>query len=306
MSNPNTDFLSSRVTGFTQSETSTAWCGSNVVVGFNDSGSVIETFGSLLAGINGLSVNGVALSTDEGHTFQDLGSLNPGPDPSGFLAGDPVIGCADNKTFYYSSLFESGFFPDLLTSVSVSKSTDGGATFGNPVAAASKSAFTHLLDKDWMAIDPTNPNRVFVTYTDFDGSGAVCGLDGNGFPIFRNAIELNWLAPAMAARLGHHPLCCRSSATSRAPYSSRRSSWARAVRFMWHGKCFRSCRRAICSRLRPLPARPWRPRILPAPSGSVGRRRAFSRLVIPLPGLCRVDFVRAPTSAWPWTAPARP
>jgi len=116
VSNPNTDFLSSRVTGFTQSETSTAWCGSNVVVGFNDSGSVIETFGSLLAGINGLSVNGVALSTDQGHTFQDLGSLNPGPDPSGFLAGDPVIGCADIKTFYYSSLFESGFFPDLLGS----------------------------------------------------------------------------------------------------------------------------------------------------------------------------------------------
>src|SRR5437899_3422935 len=86
VSNPNTDFLASQVTGFTQSETSTAWCGSNVVVDFNDSGSVIETFDGLLAGINGLSLNGVALSTDQGRTFQDLGSLNPGPDPSGFLA----------------------------------------------------------------------------------------------------------------------------------------------------------------------------------------------------------------------------
>jgi hypothetical protein len=190
VSNPDTDFLASRVTGFSQSETSTAWCGSNVVVGFNDSGSVIETFNGLIQGQNGLSFNGVSFSTDQGRTFQDLGPLNPGPDSSASLLGDPVVGCSSASTFYYSSLFGSGFFPNLLTSISVSKSTDGGATFGDPVAAASKSALTHVLDKDWMTIDPTNPNRVLVTYTDFDGSGAVCGVDGSGFPIFRNAVEL--------------------------------------------------------------------------------------------------------------------
>jgi hypothetical protein len=40
--------LASRVLGFTQSETSTAWCGTNAVVGFNDTGSVVETIGGTL------------------------------------------------------------------------------------------------------------------------------------------------------------------------------------------------------------------------------------------------------------------
>jgi hypothetical protein len=40
VSNPGDDFLLSIEGGFTQSETSTAWCGSGVVVGFNDSGSL--------------------------------------------------------------------------------------------------------------------------------------------------------------------------------------------------------------------------------------------------------------------------
>jgi hypothetical protein len=188
VSNPDPE-LSFRMTGFTQSETSTAWCGSNVVVGFNDSGSFLETFDGFTQGTTGLSGNGVAFSSDRGRTFQDIGPLNPGPDPSGFLLGDPVIGCANESTFYYSSLFQSGF-SDPVSAISVSRSTDGGATWGNPVPAVSKSLFTHFLDKDWMTVDPANPNPIFVTYTDFDFSGTVCGFDPAGFPIFRNAIEL--------------------------------------------------------------------------------------------------------------------
>src|SRR5437763_487151 len=37
-SDPNADLRFSSMGGFTQSETSTAWCGNNVVIGFNDSG----------------------------------------------------------------------------------------------------------------------------------------------------------------------------------------------------------------------------------------------------------------------------
>lgn len=58
-----------------------------------------------------------------------------------------------------------------LTAISVAKSTDGGLTFGNPIVAVSKSAMTHFLDKDWMPADPTDANRIFVTYTDFDTTG---------------------------------------------------------------------------------------------------------------------------------------
>ncbi|CBE67408.1 MAG: exo-alpha-sialidase [Candidatus Methylomirabilis oxygeniifera] len=181
VSNPAIDVSSSRFTGFTQSETSTAWCGNNVVVGFNDSGSYVETYFSS----GGLSFNGVARSTNKGGSFADLGHLNPGPVFTDFLGGDPVIACSDPNTFYYASLFARAATSDI----SVSKSTDGGATFGNPISAVSKSSLTHFPDKPWMAVDPTSPNRLFVTYTDFDSSGAMCGFDG-GDPILRTAIEL--------------------------------------------------------------------------------------------------------------------
>ena len=202
VSDPSTDFVFSVLAGFTQSETSTAWCGNNVMVGFNDSGSLPE---SLFFGTGGLSFNGVALSTDQGRSFQDLGFLNPGPNFLDFLQGDPVLGCSSESAFYYASLFQTGSGSDPVSAISVSKSLKDGSGFSNPVVAAGKDAFTHFLDKPWMATDPTNPNRIFVTYTDFDTSGAVCGLDSNGLPIARIAIELvrstvggtSWTAPVV-------------------------------------------------------------------------------------------------------------
>jgi hypothetical protein len=125
-----------------------------------------------------LSFNGYSRSTDRGHTFTDQGYLNPGPDPSNFLEGDPVVTCTDESTFYQSSIFETG----TSTDASVSKSTDGGQTFGNPVAAVLKDGFFHFIDKPWMAVDPSNKNNLYVTYSDFDFSGTVCP--------FRVGIEL--------------------------------------------------------------------------------------------------------------------
>ena len=169
VNDPGTDGDFSRLSGFTQSETSTAWCDKNVVVGWNDSGSLFES--------GGVSFNGYGRSTNSGRIFQDLGFL---PTSSGVLAGDPVIGCADTNTFFYASLFETVTTSDI----SVSKSTNGGFSWGNPVSAVSKSGSTHFLDKPWMAVDPTNTTRIFVTYTDVDDSGTVCGA-GNA----RMAIE---------------------------------------------------------------------------------------------------------------------
>jgi hypothetical protein len=175
VSDPSTDLLFSRMSGFTQSETSTAWCGHTVVVAYNDSGSFFETFFSP----RGLSFSGYASSSDGGKSFIDRGFLNPGPDFFNFLSGDPVVTCGDANTFFLSNIFSNEF----VAGVSVSKSVDGGQTFADPVVAVGKDHFFHIVDKPWMASDPSNPNKLYVTYTDFDFSGTLC----TGF---REAIEL--------------------------------------------------------------------------------------------------------------------
>jgi hypothetical protein len=205
ISNPDLDFVTSVVTGFTQSETSTGWCGNTIVSGYNDSGALLRTLGVNPQGA--ASFNGVSVSVNGGKSFVDLGFLNPGADPANSLNGDPNVACSSSTQFYYSSIFATATPPDAqgnrnpLTAVSVSSSSSGGLVWGPPVAAVAKDGFLHSLDKPWMAADPTNPMRLFVTYTDFDFSGTstACPKD------FRQAIELvrsndgggTWSAPVV-------------------------------------------------------------------------------------------------------------
>jgi hypothetical protein len=183
-SNPATDVAYSSFAGFTQSETSTARCGNSVVVGFNDSGSVFET-PYYYTGTGGQAFSGAAYSTNGGASFTDVGPINPGPGNGNFLGGDPGVNCSDANTFYYSQIFDytdSSF--NFFGAISVNKSTDGGKTWGDPIPAISKDG-SHLLDKPWSTIDPSNKSRIFVSYTDFDFSfsSATCGFD------IRTAIE---------------------------------------------------------------------------------------------------------------------
>jgi hypothetical protein len=195
ISRASADFVFSIMAGFTQSETSTAWCGNNVATGFNDSGSILE---SLLFGPGGVSGSGASISSNKGLTFHDVGYINPGTDFTNFLAGDPVVTCAllpqaATPTFFYTQLFELGPSSAPLTAIALSKSMDGGGSWSSPIAAVHKDARTHFLDKDWSAVDPTNPNRIFISYTDFDRSGTsgapACGFMA-GNPVLRIAIEL--------------------------------------------------------------------------------------------------------------------
>lgn len=200
VSNSKQDFTLSVLGGFTQSETTTAWCGNTVVVGYNDSGSYLRTAGIDPQG--SASFNGVATSFNEGASFKALDYLNPGPNPVGFLGGDPVVVCSSPSTFYYSSLFSTAdaqFNP--LSAISVSASGSGGVSWGAPGVAIAKDGFTHTLDKDWLAIDPKKPGSLYVTYTDFDFSGTSAGCPNDS----RTAIELvasfdggnTWGAPAV-------------------------------------------------------------------------------------------------------------
>jgi hypothetical protein len=191
VSNPAYDYISSVVEGFTQSESSSAWCGNNIVAGYNDSGAFLRT--AILNFSGPWSLSGISVSANSGKSFIDLGYLNPGPDPLTVLAGDPVIACTSSRQFYYTSIFATATPPDPqgnrfpLSAVSINSSSSGGAVWGNPVAAVAKDGFSHGLDKPWMTVDPSNAMQLYVTYTDFDFSFASTGKCANDFRI---AIEL--------------------------------------------------------------------------------------------------------------------
>ena len=185
VSDPTADLIYSSMAGFTQSETSAARCGNTVVVGFNDSGSVFET-PFYFTGTGGQAFSGSAYSTNGGVSFTDIGPVNPGPNIYNFLGGDPVVNCADASTFFYSQIFD--YYDAALNpwaAIALNTSTDGGKSWGDPVAAVSKSGFYHLLDKPWSTVDPSNHKRIFVSYTDFDYTfnSTACPND------FRTAIE---------------------------------------------------------------------------------------------------------------------
>jgi hypothetical protein len=204
VSDPALDFLTSVLEGFTQSETSTAWCGNSVVVGYNDSGAFMRTAAVNPAAAS--SFNGISVSANGGHTYKDIGFLNPGSNPANFLEGDPVVFCSSAAQFYYSSLLETAV-PDSqgnlqpITAVSLSSSVNGGVVWGNPIVAVGKDGFTHFLDKPWSNYDPANPQQIYITYTDFDFSLASTACPDD----VRTAIELvssadggnTWSAPTV-------------------------------------------------------------------------------------------------------------
>jgi hypothetical protein len=169
-SNPSTDVAYSSFGGFTQSETSTARCGNAVVVGFNDTGSIFET-PFFFTGSGGESFTGAAYSTNGGASFTDIGPINPGTNTYNFLGGDPMVNCTSATDFYFTQIFDyddsSG---NPWAAVALNTSTNGGKTWNDPVAAISKSGYYHLLDKPWSTIDPSNHQRIFVSYTDVDNS----------------------------------------------------------------------------------------------------------------------------------------
>lgn len=204
------DFIT-REGGMTQSETSVSWCGSNALIGFNDSGSFADTTFRPTSPSRSLSFNGWAQSTDAGESYTDMGVLQAEP-PAGVLRrdleGDPVLGCSTNQNFYYASLATDIIVGNNQSDVTVSTSTDGGTTFPTTTAAVRKPAATHFLDKEWLAVVPGSTpatDTLHVTYTDFDSSGtSTCGPG-----VVRTAIEYvrsadggtTWSAPQEIERV---------------------------------------------------------------------------------------------------------
>jgi hypothetical protein len=219
ISNPDHDLQLSRFTGFTQNTSSSAWCGHNVVTGFQStlselSTSVIPFVQDPSLPVNSSSSLGVALSTNDGGFFADLGVLNPGPTTTSIntvMFGNPVVVCSGPSKFYYltSPFFTSKSDADSITSfagVGLSVSTDGGRQWADPAAVVNKNA-AHILDRAWLAADAHDSARLYVAYMDFDLEGFFS--DPGATPrcpnTLRNAIELvssgdggkTWSAPVI-------------------------------------------------------------------------------------------------------------
>jgi len=162
----------------TQSETTIAVSGANVVVGFNDSAMSLQPF--LTAASN---LTAYAYSSNGGSTWTDGGVI---PNPPAFInLGDPWLGNDRAGNFYYSTLTIDGFTGNLH--IGVAKSTNGGATFGAPVIASPTSGFFYFGDKDALAVgpDPATKARdnIYVSWDDFSCDEVSCFT---GLPVARS------------------------------------------------------------------------------------------------------------------------
>jgi len=221
------DFIS-RLAGSTQSEESVSWCDRNAVIGFNDSGSFVRTlFPPSPSPSRSFSFDGWTVSANAGGSFSDKGTLLPDPLPPATrfldLFGDPVVGCTNSATFYYASLATRTttgppFFG--FTAISLSKSTDGGASFGGAQIAVQKRMFTfppftlHSLDKEWMAVQRVSgADIIHITYTDFFFNSPPCPGSGvsieyvrstDGGATFSSPIVIDQVCGFIPALQGSH------------------------------------------------------------------------------------------------------
>ncbi len=157
---------------------SAARCGTNIVVGFADTEGAPP--GTTAAG------PGFAVSNDGGQTFSDLGVL---PDRSltfGDDGGSNVIGCSSASTFYYATrgFIETAEGPCIVgcTEISLSKSTDGGRSWSASIAASTGTSDNYDFHAPSLAVDPTNPNHMYIAYLNFNGAPSDFSDCGGGEP----------------------------------------------------------------------------------------------------------------------------
>lgn len=163
------DYQYSRVGGFTQNDSVTAWCGSNIVTAYNDTAAYDYT----LLNTSGLALTALGYSSDGGKTFTNIPYLDPGSDPFSYIGGPHTLTCTDTNTFYYAGWYEKGVLNqngwyDPTYGVGISKSMDGGKTWSALTPTQMYSNWFQWPDWPSFAVDPANPNRMYVAYTLLD------------------------------------------------------------------------------------------------------------------------------------------
>lgn len=152
---------------FTQSETSIAADGQNIVVGYNSSAN--QPLQLSAAGVLSFTrrfLSAFSTSSNGGRSWTS--GFVPPVRGSIFTFGDPVVAVDRHGNFYYSAL---GANASARTTVQVNKSTNGGQTWSDAVVVQQDDGG----DKDWLAVgpDPVTKSRdnIYVTWTSFQATG---------------------------------------------------------------------------------------------------------------------------------------
>ncbi|GEM_PF-365649 len=109
--------------------------------------------------------------------------------------GDPAITADADGNFYYALISFDRYSPD--NGIYVCKSTDGGQSWGNPVAVVEhfNDPYAPFEDKEYIAADITNSpyhNNIYVTWTSFDWTNPILfSRSTNGGASFSSPIEIS-------------------------------------------------------------------------------------------------------------------
>ncbi len=142
VNDPATDVL-----GHTQSESSIAARGANIIVGFQDA--------------NEENISAYGISTDGGSTFRQQNLPFAGQN-----LGDPVVAFGPNGEIYYSTVALGG---SGLSVVALCASTDNAATWSCGEASGGVANVYDTQDKSWMAVDTSTSKyrgTVYVVWRD--------------------------------------------------------------------------------------------------------------------------------------------
>ena len=153
----------------TQSETSAAAFGRNIVVTYNNSAGLHLSAvpGGLV--VDRVQLSGFSVSNDAGQTWRS-GFMPPAAGATDTY-GDPSIDVDRHGNFYFANL---GADSQGRFTIQVNRSTDGGNTWSNAVIVQQDDGS----DKEWLAVGPDpvhkNQDNVYVTWTSFQA--AACEL----------------------------------------------------------------------------------------------------------------------------------
>jgi hypothetical protein len=154
----------------TQSETSAAAFGKNIVVTYNTSAGIHLSPAPSGPGlvVDRVQLSGFSVSNDGGQTWNS-GFMPPSAGATQTF-GDPSVGVDRHGVFYFANLAADA----THGTIQVNKSTDGGVTW-SPGVVVQEDDFS---DKEWLAVGPDplikNRDNVYVTWTSFQP--AACEL----------------------------------------------------------------------------------------------------------------------------------